>query len=74
MAQLTTYEKLDQLLVLCNEIREEMLARRMIPIDNWGRHDNHFIECLSTHVLDEGRINSIKRELKKFDDAINNKL
>jgi hypothetical protein len=72
--QTTTYEKLDQLLVLCNEIRDEILARRVIPVDDLEKYENHFIECLSTHILDEDRINNIKRELKKFDDTINNNL
>jgi hypothetical protein len=70
----TTYEKLDQLLVLCNEIREEILARRVIPVDDLEKYENHFIECLSTHILDEDRINNIKRDLKRLDDTINNKL
>jgi len=72
--QTTTYEKLDQLLLLCNEIREEMLARRVTPIDILERYENHFIECLSTHILDEDRINNIKRDLERFDYTINNKL
>ena len=72
--QTTTYEKLDQLLVLCNEIRKEILARRVVATDLLEMNENHGLECLSTHILDEDRVNNIKRDLKRLDDTINNKL
>jgi 23S rRNA U2552 (ribose-2'-O)-methylase RlmE/FtsJ len=72
--QTTTYEKLDQLLVLCNDIIEEILARRVEATDILEVSENHGLECLSTHIHDEDRINNIKKELKKLDDTINNKL
>ncbi len=72
--QTTTYEKLDQLLVLCNEIIEDILSRRVVATDLLEVSENHGLECLSTHIPDEDRINNIKKELKKLDDSINNKL
>ncbi len=72
--QTTTYEKLGQLLILCNEIIEDILARRVVATDLLEVSENHGLECLSTHIPDEDRINNIKKELKKLDDSINNKL
>lgn len=74
MEQTTTYEKLDQLLVLCNEIIEEILARRVVATDLLEVNENHGLEVLSTHIPDEDRINVIKQSLTILDDTINNKL
>jgi hypothetical protein len=72
--QTTTYEKLDQLLVLCNEIIEEILDRKVKATDILEVNESHFIECLSTHLPNEDCISAIKKALKIFDNTMNNKL
>jgi hypothetical protein len=65
-------DKFDQLLKISNEIRQDILGRRkIIDWDDWGmrRMEEQFLECLSTHLHDERRIEYIKKELKKFDDS-----
>jgi hypothetical protein len=72
--QTTTYEKLDQLLVLCNEIRKEMLARRVVATDLLEMNENHALSVLSTHIPDEERVYDIKRDLKRLDEVKTKKL
>jgi hypothetical protein len=62
------------LLVLCNEIREDILARKVVATDLLEMNENHAIDCLSTHIPDEERVYDIKRDLKRLDNTINNKL
>jgi hypothetical protein len=68
-------DKFDQLLKISNEIRQDILDRRkIIDWDDWGmrRMEEQFLECLSTHLPDERRIEYIKKELKKFDKEYDN--
>lgn len=69
--QKTTYQKLDDLLILSNEIRNDILARKVIPVDVVDEMENHFLDVLSTNIHDEYNINYFKQELKKYDDMFN---
>ena len=62
------YEKLDQLLILCNEITDDIKRRVVDNPDMVEQMENQWLFEIISRIPDETRINHVKEKLIQFDN------
>ena len=65
------YEKLDQLLILCNEITDDIKRRVVDNPDMVEQVENQWLFEIISRIPDETRINHVKEKLIQFDNETN---
>lgn len=65
------YEKLDQLLILCNEITDDIKRRVVDNPDMVEQMENQWLFEIISRIPDEARINHVKEKLIQFDNETN---
>ena len=68
---MTIYDKLDKLVELAKDIREDILNKQIKEPDEVDMFYNMHLQAWSTWVLNDYQINELRKELLRYDQETN---